>query len=37
MLLGRAFAAAGRTADAQREFDALKKLQEVKRAGSPAQ
>jgi predicted Zn-dependent protease len=37
MLLGRAFAAAGRKADAQREFDALEKLQEAKRSGSSAQ
>jgi predicted Zn-dependent protease len=37
MLLGRAFAAAGRKADAQREFDALEKLQEAKRGGSSAQ
>jgi predicted Zn-dependent protease len=33
MLLGRAFAAAGRKAEAQREFDALEKLQEAKRSG----
>ena len=37
MLLGRAFAAAGRRADAQREFDTLEKLQQAKRTGSPAQ
>lgn len=37
MLLGRAFAAAGRNADAQREFDALEKLQEAKRNGSSTQ
>jgi tetratricopeptide (TPR) repeat protein len=37
MLLGRSFAAVGRKADAQREFDALEKLQEAKRAGSSAQ
>jgi predicted Zn-dependent protease len=37
MLLGRAFAAAGRKADAQREFDALEKLQEAKRNGSSTQ
>jgi predicted Zn-dependent protease len=37
MLLGRAFAAAGRKADAQREFNTLEKLQEAKRAGTSAQ
>ncbi len=37
MLLGRAFTAAGRKADAQREFDALEKLQEAKRAGTSTQ
>jgi len=37
MLLGRAFAAAGRNADAQREADALKKLQDDKRNGSAVQ
>lgn len=37
MLLGRAFAAAGRKADAQRQFDALEKLQKAKRTGTSAQ
>jgi predicted Zn-dependent protease len=37
MLLGRAFAAAGRKDDAQREFDALERLQEAKRNGSSTQ
>jgi predicted Zn-dependent protease len=37
MLLGRAFTAAGRKADAQREFDALQKLQQAKRSETTAQ
>jgi tetratricopeptide (TPR) repeat protein len=35
MLLGRAFAAAGRRADAQREFDALQKLQGAPASSNP--
>lgn len=36
MLLGRAFVASGRREDAEREFAALRKLQEAKSAGSSA-